>query len=60
MDVLNSGVNYTPKNLIYKCEHKIFHDNMRNKGFSRIFINPNMIVLVGVQGQATESYIPLH
>ena len=60
MDVLNSGVNYTPENLIYKCEHKIFHDNMRNKGFSRIFINPNMIVLVGVQGQATESYVPLH
>ena len=55
MDVLNSGVNYTPENLIYKCEHKIFHDNMRNNGFSRIFINPNMIVLVGVQG-ATEEF----
>ena len=52
MDVINSGVDYTPKDNVYKCEHLIFHDNMRAKNFSKIFLNPNMVLLSGAQGDS--------
>jgi hypothetical protein len=58
MYIYNSGINYTPYDNIYKCEHKIFHDNMRNNGYNRIFINPNMIILMGLQGEYKK--YPLH
>ena len=50
MDIIRKGINYIPEDGKYVCEHKIFHNNMRKNGFSRIFINPNMIFLVGLQG----------
>lgn len=53
MDVINSGVDYTPKDGVFKCEHLIFHDNMRNKNFSNIFLNPNMVLLAGAQGDSS-------
>ena len=53
MDVINSGVDYTPKDNIYKCEHLIFHDNMRHKNFNNIFIDPNMVLLAGAQGDSS-------
>lgn len=50
MDILKNGVDYNPVDGDYKCEHKIFHDNMRTRGFSRVFIDPNLVILVGLQG----------
>ena len=50
MDVIRAGVTYTPPDGVYVCEHVIFHNNMKRSGFRRIFINPNMMVLVGPQG----------
>lgn len=44
------GINYTPKDGKYECEHIILHKNMIENGYDRIFINPNMILLAGVQG----------
>lgn len=55
MNILKNDVNYTPLDNKYKCEHIIFCDNMRNKGFNKIKINPNMLVLVGPQGD-TKNY----
>lgn len=55
MDVIRKGVNYTPQDNNYKCEHIIFCDNMRKTGFKRVKINTNMIVLVGAQGD-TKNY----
>ena len=52
MDVFLSGVDYTPADGDYKCEHLILHDNMEKKGFDRIFIDPNLVILVGVQGNS--------
>jgi hypothetical protein len=50
--------NYTPIDNNYVCEHVIFHQNMIRHGFDRIFINPNMLVLVGLQGDYKR--LPLH
>lgn len=50
MEVIRADVNYTPQDNQYVCEHIIFHANMKHAGFTRIFINPNMMVLVGPQG----------
>lgn len=50
MEVVRAGVTYTPPDDNYVCEHIIFHTNMKRAGFGRIFINPNMMVLVGPQG----------
>lgn len=49
---------YTPKDNNFVCEHVIFHQNMIRNGFDRIYINPNMIVLVGLQGDCKR--LPLH
>lgn len=50
MDVIKKGINYTPEDDKYTCEHIIFHNNMIKNNFKNIYINPNMIVLVGFQG----------
>ncbi len=51
MNVINDPtVTYEPKDGKYICEHVIFHNNMRDKHFSNIFIDPNLLLLVGVQG----------
>ena len=49
-EILNYDITYTPKDNVYKCEHIIFHENMIANGFNRIYINPNMLLLSGVQG----------
>ena len=49
MDVLHN-INYTPDDDNYICEHITLHKNMIKNGFDRIYINPNMIILVGTQG----------
>ena len=43
-------VDYTPKDDNYICEHITFHKNMINNGFDNIYINPNMLLLSGTQG----------
>jgi hypothetical protein len=43
-------VDYIPKDGKYICEHVILHDNMIDQGYDNIYINPNMLVLVGAQG----------
>lgn len=55
MEVIKSGITYEPEDGIYKCEHIIFCENMKKRGYNRIRINPNMIVLVGAQGD-TKNY----
>lgn len=50
MYVINNGVDYTPSDDKYPCEHVIFHKNMIVNGYDKIYINPNMILLSGVQG----------
>ncbi|AYV81798.1 MAG: hypothetical protein Harvfovirus63_1, partial [Harvfovirus sp.] len=42
------NVNYNGDPAI--CEHINLHENMIKQGFDKIYINPNMIILVGVQG----------
>lgn len=54
MYILRSGIDYIPKDGKYVCEHLIFHNNMIEKGFNRIYINPNMLVLVGPQGDVSK------
>jgi len=44
------NADYTPKDGKYICEHVILHKNMIDQGHDKIYINPNMIVLVGAQG----------
>ena len=46
----NSNINYIPIDDIYICEHMILSDNMIRNGYDKIYINPNMKILVGVQG----------
>jgi hypothetical protein len=46
------NINYTPKDNNYICEHILLHNNMIENGYDKIFINPNMIVLVGTQGNS--------
>jgi len=43
-------VDYTPKNGKYICEHTIFTNNMKAKGFNKFYINPKLIFLMGKQG----------
>lgn len=51
MKVFNDDrVNYTPVDGHYYMDHNILHDNMRLFGYDRIFVNPNMLLLVGAQG----------
>lgn len=57
MNVIMSGVDYTPLDNKYTCEHIIFHDNMINHNYNNIYINPNMIVLVGIQGNEKKLYV---
>ena len=47
------NVDYTPKDGNYICEHTIFTNNMKDKGFNKFFINPKLIFLVGKQGSDT-------
>lgn len=49
MNVIQN-IDYIPHDGKYSCEHIIFHTNMIRKGYDRIYMNPNMIVLVGLQG----------
>ena len=49
------NVDYTPKDGNYICEHTIFTNNMKDKGFNKFFINPKLIFLVGKQGSDTLS-----
>jgi hypothetical protein len=53
MDVFaHPDVSYVPANGEYdRCEHRVFHDNIRRAtGRTRIFVNPNLMILVGLQG----------
>ena len=50
MEIFNNNINYTPIDDVYICEHIILSDNMIRNGYDKIYINPNMIILVGVQG----------
>jgi hypothetical protein len=56
MHVINAGVTYTPKDGKYICEHIILHNNMIDMGFDRIYINPNMLVLIGPQGPKSQFF----
>jgi hypothetical protein len=57
MYVLLGNIDYTPRDDKYMCEHIIFHNNMIRNNFNNIYINPNMVVLVGVQGNAKKFYV---
>ena len=52
MTIFNDSrnINYTPKDNNYICEHIILHNNMIEHGYDKIFINPNMTLLAGAQG----------
>jgi hypothetical protein len=56
MDVFNDSrnINYTPKDNNYICEHIILHNNMIENGYDKIFINPNMVLLPGPQGDVSK------
>ncbi len=41
MSAFNSGARYSGED----CEHVCFHQQLRNKGFNKIFLNPSQIVL---------------
>jgi len=43
-------IRYTPLDNNYICEHVILHNNMRIKGYNKLYINPYLVVLVGAQG----------
>jgi hypothetical protein len=45
------NVDYTSKDGKYICEHTIFTNNMKDKGFTKFYINPKLIFLVGKQGK---------
>ena len=49
MNVIKN-IDYVPKDGNYTCEHVSFHKNMIDGGFDKIYINPNMLVIVGAQG----------
>ena len=57
MNVLRT-IDYTPKDGVYCCEHITLHKNMIDQGYDRIYINPNMLVLVGAQGDVKR--LPLY
>ena len=44
------NVDYIPHDNNYICEHIIFNNNMRIKGFSKFYVNPKLVFLVGKQG----------
>lgn len=45
------NIDYTPKDGNYsQCDHIFLHDNMIDHGFDKIYINPNMLILVGLVG----------
>jgi hypothetical protein len=46
----NPNINYIPIDDVYICEHIILADNLIRNGFDKIYINPNMMILVGAQG----------
>lgn len=48
--IVIKSINYTPDDDKYICEHITFHKNMIKNGFDNIFINPNMLLLSGAQG----------
>ncbi len=52
MKVFNNrnNINYTPVDGKYVCEHYILHNNMIKNGYDKIYINPNMVLLSGPQG----------
>lgn len=58
MEVLTSGVNYTPIDNNFVCEHVTFHKNMISQGYPRIYINPSMVLLTGAQGNV--DHYPLY
>ena len=53
----NNNINYTPIDDNYICEHIIFHENMIRNKYDRIYINPNMVILVGLQGNEKKLYV---
>ena len=57
MKIILDGINYTPSDNKYTCEHIIFHDNMIKNNYTNIYINPNMIVLAGIQGNTRKLYV---
>jgi len=57
MKIILDGINYTPSDNKYTCEHIIFHDNMIKNNYTNIYINPNMIVLAGIQGNTKKLYV---
>ena len=57
MNIILQNINYTPEDNNYICEHIIFHDNMIKKNYNNIYINPNMTVLVGLQGNEKKIYV---
>lgn len=50
------NIRYTPP--YNTCEHKTFHRNMIKQGYDKIYINPNMILLCGLQGGYKK--LPIH
>ena len=48
------NINYNPKDNNYICEHIILHNNMIENGYDKIFINPNMVLLPGAQGNLSK------
>ena len=57
MDVILQNINYTPQDGKYICEHIIFHNNMIKNNFNNIYINPNMLLLTGLQGNEKKYYV---
>lgn len=55
MDVFKNGITYSPLDGEgYTCEHVMIHNNMIQKGYDKIYINPNMVMLVGPQGDVSK------
>ena len=46
----NNNIDYTPHDGKYVCEHYILHNNMIKHGYDKIYVNPNMVLLSGPQG----------
>ena len=44
------NIDYTPHDNNYICEHTIFTNNMKLKGYNKFYINPKLIFLMGKQG----------
>jgi hypothetical protein len=50
MNIINAGIDYTPIDGHYQCEHITFNKNIYDAGFQNIYMNPSMLILVGPQG----------